>query len=522
MMYIQQPKPQTLLYYQPQPQRMPAGYAQQLMPAMPQPQPMPAGYAQQLMPAMPQPQPQPMPFVQPQPVPMVQPQPGSFIQMQPQLQPQQPTQQPGDQMPAPDGKYVDVEFPPINRSVFYSQNPAADHVQDIINGTQGGRITWRRITDILGPRQKLFNNIHPNDLAQGILGDCWLLAGIAGLAEFPGSIQALFAEKELSQNGCYHIYLFDSNLGAKQEVIIDDYIPLGPDSQPCFSKPQDNEAWALLLEKAVAKWFGSYVALAGAFAMTPFLLLQPCRYALAFRQRQVPTASGLQYDPNTLEVQQYTLANTHDRTSIRGVPVGTTSAQQAFEELKKADDANMPMACWTSKEPPQQAGVGASGEAIASDGIVKSHAYSLTMVDRYQADGRMWRIVQVRNPWGANPQAEWKGELSESWADWPRFPELYEKLGIGRQGLDGLFFMPWERFLDRFSDFGICPVAGLPDRFADHENNLARGIKVRGGDAIDVLSIKKFRSRGSSAYAPASKQARKTKSKGKKKKAGCC
>merc|ERR1712048_1467704 len=100
---------------------------------------------------------------------------------------------------------------------------------------------------------------------------------------------------------------------------------------------------------------------------------------------------------------------------------------------------------------------GASGEAIASDGIVKGHAYSLITARELQADGRVWRVLQLRNPWGANPAAEWKGVLSDSWPQWGQFPQLREALEMDSAGLDGMFWMEWDDFRNRYSDFGIVP-----------------------------------------------------------------
>ena len=49
--------------------------------------------------------------------------------------------------------------------------------------------------------------------------------------------------------------------------MIDDYIPVGDDAQPYFSRNHGNELWALLLEKAWAKVHGSYERI------TDFLIL---------------------------------------------------------------------------------------------------------------------------------------------------------------------------------------------------------------------------------------------------------
>ena len=80
--------------------------------------------------------------------------------------------------------------------------------------------------------------IRADNIAQGRLGDCWLLAALAVLADFPGHIQQLFKESEIAESGKYTVYLYDLRDGW-EEVEIDDYIPCDPrDGEPIFSRPE--------------------------------------------------------------------------------------------------------------------------------------------------------------------------------------------------------------------------------------------------------------------------------------------
>jgi hypothetical protein len=75
-----------------------------------------------------------------------------------------------------------------------------------------------------GKRPQLFEGeIEPSDLCQGAVGDCWLVL-----------------------------------------VTVDDRIPCKKKTKkPRFMSPNGNELWAIILEKAYAKWCGSYAALDG-------------------------------------------------------------------------------------------------------------------------------------------------------------------------------------------------------------------------------------------------------------------
>jgi len=364
-----------------------------------------------------------------------------------------------------DGKFVDAHFPPTRESIFKSPNPQADHIQDMLNSTHGGKVGWRRAS-ALCPGGKLFDKIHPNDISQGVLGDCWLLAGIAGLAEFEGLIMRLFEEKSVSPDGKYNFKIYNSNVKSWETVVIDDYVPIDlTTGEPCCSKPQGNEMWVLLAEKACAKWFGSYLQLMGAYALTPFMLLTACNTTFVFSQRQLGPGH---FDKNNYDAKEAFLQDCKNRNSVSMRPLGSVSSEQLWQELMAADDANHIMATFTSKDA-AGGGRGASGEHIAADGIVKGHAYSLISVDTYQCDGRLWRVCHIRNPWGNNPAAEWNGELSDKWPLWGNYPELYQSLKIGSAEIDGMFWMPWEKYLDRFSDCGIARIPQNVPRLGKQE-----------------------------------------------------
>lgn len=60
--------------------------------------------------------------------------------------------------------------------------------------------------------------IAPEDVVQGQLGDCWLLAALASMAEYPDAIRNCIVETEATTRGIYHVRLWDC--GAKRYVEI--------------------------------------------------------------------------------------------------------------------------------------------------------------------------------------------------------------------------------------------------------------------------------------------------------------
>jgi len=313
--------------------------------------------------------------------------------------------------------------------------------------------------ELCGGQAALFKNVHPNDIAQGILGDCWLLAAMAGVAEFEGAIFNLFQDKQKQDSGKYTINIFNPELSQWDCVTIDDRVPChSNNNEPLMTKPQDSEMWVLLLEKAFAKWFGSYAQIQGAYCMVAFMLLLDCRSPCTVFTQSMNGQPP--FNDNVYHEVDAKLRKAKDRNSVGLAPRGQLSSAQVWERLKTADASNHVMAAWTSKDPEVATGRGASGEVIASDGIVKGHAYSLISakeVVRDDSPGVYQRVVQLRNPWGANPAAEYKGELADDWPGWSSNPRMKAEL-LGTAGkLDGMFWMTFENFCKRYSDCGIVP-----------------------------------------------------------------
>jgi hypothetical protein len=404
------------------------------------------------------------------------------------------------------GKYVDASFPPNDNSVYASPNPAADHVSDV-KGHAAAGITWRRAAELCGEKQgeaKLFKNVHPNDIMQGVLGDCWLLAAMAGIAEFDGAVFNLFQNKQVTKDGKYTINLFNPQTRMWDSVTIDDYVPC-VNNEPIMAKPQEHEMWVLLLEKAFAKWFGSYCQIQGAYCMVAYMFLVdcggPCK---VFTQNPRGTPP---FDKNRYTIQEATIQDAKNRNSVGLKPAGAMTGDQVWEELKRADDSNHVMAAWTSKDPAKATGKGASGEIIAEDGIVKGHAYSLISAREVQRDdGENVRCVQLRNPWGANPAAEYKGELCDTWNGWAQYPKMKREL-LGEGGkLDGMFWMTYDNFKKRYSDCGVVPT-----EMSTYKHGQVEGSK----------SGQKHGRRWFSSMVPSATKSAPKKAKGKKAK-GCC
>ncbi len=157
--------------------------------------------------------------------------------------------------------FIDQDFLPSNKSIGL---PDSDSIQKY-----ECYIHWRRIKFIIlnheeAQTQKTipkiyFDGIFPTDVKQGKLGDCWILSAISALAEHPRLVKRLILTKKPNEFGLYRVKL--CKMSKWKIIVLDDFFPCFPLSDPIFSQNEDKEVWVLLLEKAFAKLFGSYNAL---------------------------------------------------------------------------------------------------------------------------------------------------------------------------------------------------------------------------------------------------------------------
>lgn len=111
-------------------------------------------------------------------------------------------------------------------------------------------------------RGDLFKNgPDEGDVVQGMIGDCYLVAAFGAVAaQSPADIQRAIRD---NGDGTYSVRFFDLSFGGRREVTvtIDGELPVrlgGLRYGKCHDR---SELWVGILEKAYAKWQGSYDAI---------------------------------------------------------------------------------------------------------------------------------------------------------------------------------------------------------------------------------------------------------------------
>ena len=358
---------------------------------------------------------------------------------------------------------------------------------------------WMRLPDFIrkvnnvptDEKIQLFGNIEPNDLTQGIVGDCWLLATMACLAEFPNAIESLFIDQttdEPSPSGLYRIKLFNLDKREWEIITIDDYIPcalkddysnvpyrIRPEDgvrvydgrvppkkilKPLFAIPNGNQMWAALLEKAMAKFVGSYAAIAGGHE--PFAMIALTGFPQVYQFKRLPI------DP------QRTIAKKGEwergwaqwagkfspSCGYRPILDGegrVIKNENFFPKLLEYDRMNYILAASVVCYPPSSTAEG----LIRSDGIVVGHAYSLLSVEQFDlGDGSApIRLVKLRNPHGKGTPdfpTEWNGKWSTHSDEWIKYSEIADSVGY-EQVNDGIFWMDYSDFVNVFDKVLVLP-----------------------------------------------------------------
>ena len=110
----------------------------------------------------------------------------------------------------------------------------------------------------------MFNDIGPNDICQGQLGNCYFLSAVSALAEFPERIKKCFVTRNFNFAGKYRVKLHIN--GQLRTYILDDFFATNAKTGRWqFSYSKEGEIWVQLLEKAWAKANGTYAKTIGGF-----------------------------------------------------------------------------------------------------------------------------------------------------------------------------------------------------------------------------------------------------------------
>ncbi|CAI2382511.1 unnamed protein product [Moneuplotes crassus] len=330
--------------------------------------------------------------------------------------------------------FIDPHFPPRDTSLY---NVVED--QYPFNFI----VHWRRPHEFMNNPVVFEDDIDPNDIRQGSLGDCWFLSALSSLAERPAMVRRLFVTQEYNKEGIYQIRMCKN--GEWVTVTVDDYIPCRYKGGPMFSRGVGNELWVMLVEKAYAKIHGSYHALTSGSA-----------------QHSLADLSGCPTEHISFPKEK------EDYEDIE------EEAEEIYEKLLEAAQKGH-LIC-TSTHGVDESTEDESPEV--EEGLVSGHVYSIIRV----REGLGVKLLNIRNPWG---EFEWNGAWGNESEEWTE--EMKEEFDPILGANDGSFWMCLEDFMMKFNDIAICKIQNYDEiRFK------GKFLKVKSKDESHEFALSKF------------------------------
>ncbi|TKC39256.1 hypothetical protein EI555_013435 [Monodon monoceros] len=280
----------------------------------------------------------------------------------------------------------------------------------LLKGKNLSSLSWMRPKDLLKGKSEphfILEDVSSFDIQQGEAGDCWFLAALGSLTQNPQHLQKILMDQSFSYQytGIFHFPFWQC--GQWVEVVIDDHLPV-LNNEYFFVNPYNKqEFWPSLLEKAYAKFHGSYVNLHHG------------------------------YLPDGVVTS----------ISLR------SSSSDLMTVVKMVAEAGSLMTCSTLAGP--------TGESTRMvNGLVSRHAYIVTGAEQIQYRSGWEYLIRLANGEGAGMIGTAFGNLSLSFMEtrsleWQethdrRKSQLYENKD------DGEFWMSCQDFRDNFFCLFIC------------------------------------------------------------------
>ena len=417
-------------------------------------------------------------------------------------------------VPAPQG-WMDPDFPPMATSLGGDLKlfPGQDYKID-------GKMVecvWLRALETSTHPVLFGEDTEPADICQGKVGDCWLVAAIAAVAEFPHYLEDhVFKTKDLSPDGKYEVCLYDlhnDKFDARSTFVVDDYIPCLPGTwyrppAPVFAHG-NGKLYAPILEKVFAKYHGQYAKLDGGGACYAIAMMTGGTLGKCYYVQHPYDQEGAYHRGKVIRVGGVDVCGERDAGSTK---LGTLGEGATFEikstygqrlQYVKMDGSG-PQEGWISfyvagrKAVARTGGiewrfveteVSAMGQRFGNpdptqldeDSMWKQimeydkSNYLMTCgikrIDKwrrqYYVDGLVMphaysliaakEVAGIRLVCCRNPwgnEKEWFGPWCDASKEWEENPDVAEALNVNFKG-DGLWWMEWEDFQWIFGDVSV-------------------------------------------------------------------
>eukprot|EP00928_Gymnodinium_smaydae_P023956 TRINITY_DN19557_c0_g1_i1.p1 TRINITY_DN19557_c0_g1~~TRINITY_DN19557_c0_g1_i1.p1 ORF type:complete len:664 (-),score=86.01 TRINITY_DN19557_c0_g1_i1:212-2203(-) len=369
-------------------------------------------------------------------------------------------------------RFVDYCFPPVLASLEGDPAPLRVPGQRAADGP----ITWAPAVASALERQGALFRASTEPRGDWLLGLPPAQAGrhplFAAVREYPGHLESLFAlSPHVDSMGRYYVSLFDIWQNAWRRLVIDDFVPMalvGPGGALVpWAGGHGSTLWASLLDKALAKLCGSYLALDESEPGPVFAAIAGQRVDAISRwvrdggwwsrwcflppeqRRAPPTGEGHHRVRDAKPL----------RCPVDRVPGTWHQNSELFSTMLQLHRQNALLYAYRYSGRAYTGGSKPAHYDPCRNGLVCGHGYSvlqLVEVDSGEGAAPSVLLVQLRNPWGAD--ACWRGAWAEGSAEWEQFPEIRKHHLRPEYHGSGRFWMLWADFCAYFDRIEVCPM----------------------------------------------------------------
>ena len=281
-------------------------------------------------------------------------------------------------------KFRDSEFHPVKN--------IRERDQNLLHNVNWVRMEEWSHVPMIGPTK-------PEMMIQGLLGDCYFVTALSVIAPHQKLVEKLFEEPRNNQNGAVCVKF--NYFGQWVPVTVDTYIPFKSEERPSMVRPTSRDVpwWPTMVEKAFAKYAGSYSAIDGGNA-----------HIALYR---MVGGWPISYMMNTMEMQE---------------KIRNGSLWKMLLSLHREGH----FICCGSLQGPHN--------MQTKKGIALGHAFAVLRVVEVAGN----QLLQLRNTWGRN---QWTGDWSDDSRKWTA--RMKRELQFNGNK-DGNFWISFKDFTENF------------------------------------------------------------------------
>uniref|UniRef100_A0A7S2NM39 Calpain catalytic domain-containing protein n=1 Tax=Haptolina brevifila TaxID=156173 RepID=A0A7S2NM39_9EUKA len=202
-----------------------------------------------------------------------------------------------------------------------------------------------------------------------------------------------------------------------QVVLIDDRIPVGSDARPAFCRnPDPNIYWAIIIEKAYAKFAGSYEAMQGGTVVQGL--------------EDLTGGIGYKFDLEKREKEW--------------IPPKGSDPDRLWSEIMEKFATEHVIGCANNTK-------GQERPQTTKMGLLLNRAYAIVTGGEFEDN----RLMRLRVPLNEDGTAlEWNGKWSDDSKQWNN--RLRQMLAYGSDSEDGCFWMAYKDLCRHFNKVYMC------------------------------------------------------------------